>query len=73
MNTNTTNNTLNNAKYSDDELLRMLRTEGTKVTHALILAKRELKRAVAEVDALEKRLHDIDVSEQFLIGRKVTQ
>jgi hypothetical protein len=52
------------SQYSDEELLRLLRIERTKVTRQLIAAKEQLRHLVSTIEGLETRLQNIDSSEQ---------
>ena len=56
------------SNYSDDELRSMLRAERTAVTRSLIVLRHEIRNRVAQVEALQRRLDDIDASEEFLGG-----
>jgi hypothetical protein len=57
------------SQYSDEELLRLLRIERTKVTRQLIAAKERLRHLVSTIEGLETRLQNIDSSEQYLIDK----
>lgn len=54
---------------SDAELLRMLRVERTNVIRQLTDAKAALRELVSEIAALDERLHNIDISEDYLTDR----
>jgi septal ring factor EnvC (AmiA/AmiB activator) len=56
------------SQFSDDELRRLLRAERLAVTQRIAIVKRELRAMAAELDRLQRRLDDIDASEEFLDG-----
>lgn len=63
------NDTRQPTRHTDAELLRMVRAERVKVIQQLSAAKAAVREQASTVEALESRLHNIEVSEDYLTDR----
>lgn len=52
--------------YSPDQLRAMLRNERRAATTRIMILKREIRSRVDEMEILERRIEDIDYSEDTL-------
>jgi hypothetical protein len=54
------------SNYSSNQLRAMLRNERRAATARIMILKREIRSRVTELEALQRRIEDIDYSEDAL-------